>query len=93
MQVARAGVVAQAGPQGHHVIRWRLGQRGEGGAACEEAGVVGDDRVHLGLLQHDLRQPDAVGVGGVLPGQVVAATVGVPGNQSVGEVAHRWGVG
>ena len=35
--------------------------------------VIGQYRTNLGLLQHDFGQPDAVGIGTGLPGQIVAA--------------------
>ena len=32
--------------------------------------VVGDHRGHLGLLKHDLRNPDGIGISGFSPGEV-----------------------
>src|SRR5690606_16867036 len=43
---------------------------------------------HLGLLQHDFRQPYPVGRARVLPGQVVAAAGAEPGEQAAGEAVR-----
>ena len=76
MQVAGAGVVAEPGPQGQHRIERALGQVRQGREAGHEALEVGDDHRHLGLLEHDLGDPDPVGGGVALPGQVLAARAG-----------------
>ena len=62
VQVARAGVVAEAAPEGEHVVEWRARQLAQRGKAREEAPVVGDDHVDARLLQHHLAHPDAVGI-------------------------------
>ena len=72
VQVARAAVVAQAAPQGQHVVLRGGGQLCHRGKALQKAGVIVQHRGHLGLLQHDFGQPDAVGIARVLPGQAVA---------------------
>ena len=62
-QVAGAGVIAKPGPFGHHIGILGSGEGGDirpaGGEPCEVILYRG----HGGLLQHDLAQPDAVGVG------------------------------
>ena len=74
MQVAGAGVVAEARPQREHVVeRSAAARSGRSGSACDEALEVRDHGLHLRLLQHDFRQPDAIGRARMLPGQVVAA--------------------
>ena len=60
------------------------------GPAGEEARVIGLDRPHRGLLQHDLGEPDPVGIGASRPvgarhGSVAAMAV-VPGEQRGGIV-------
>ena len=42
------------------------------GEAFQEPAVVGPDRGHLGLLEHDLRDPDGIGVAQAPPGQGAA---------------------
>ncbi len=81
VQVARPAVVAQPAPQAEHLVLRRRGQRGDVREAGQEALVVAQHGRHLRLLQHDLRQPDAVRIAGALPGQVVAPVAALPGDQ------------
>ena len=80
MQIAGAGVVTQAGPMGQHRLDRRPRQRAHIGERSEEAGVIRDHCRHLRLLQHDLRKPDPVRIAGVLPGQVMATGLLLPGD-------------
>ena len=91
VQVARAAVVAEAAPQREHVVERRGGERAHVGKAGQEARVVVEHRRHLRLLQHDLRQPDAVRVAAALPGQVVAAVLALPRDHLRGEAPPRRG--
>jgi hypothetical protein len=34
--------------------------------------VIGDNRCHLGLLEHDLRNPDGIRITGFSPGEISA---------------------
>src|SRR5690606_2684267 len=86
-EVAGAGVVAEAGPQVQHGVEGRRGEGLDSGRGGGEAGEVGHHRGHLGLLQHDLRQPHPVGGDVPLPGQVLAAVVVEPAEQAAGELA------
>ncbi|MNI91098.1 hypothetical protein D3C73_1487140 [compost metagenome] len=86
MQVAGAGVVAQPRPIRHHVFLRGGGKRGHVRKALQETFVIRNHRGHLRLLQHDLGQPDPIRVTCVLPGQIVAAMLALPGNDSRGEV-------
>ncbi|KAG0741264.1 hypothetical protein G6F24_016765 [Rhizopus arrhizus] len=83
--VAGAGVVAQSGPVRHHVFLRGGGQRGYVREALQEAVVIGDHGGHLRLLQHDLGQPDPIRVTRVLPGQIMAAVLALPGDDTRGE--------
>jgi hypothetical protein len=38
----------------------------------QESLVIGDNRRHLGLLEHDLRNPDGIGITGFSPGEISA---------------------
>ena len=64
VQIAGASVVAQPRPLLQHMIERRGGQRLHGRPALEEPLEIGRHRRHRGLLQHDFRQPDAIGIGG-----------------------------
>ena len=84
VEVAGAAVVAQSAPQRHDAVGGGVGEGADGGVSGKEALVVGDDGGDLGLLEHDFREPDAVGVV-ALPGQVVAAMLFLPVYQARGE--------
>ncbi len=90
MQVAGAGVVTQTCPVRHQCVVVGGSQVGQGGEGLDEAQEVRNHRRHLGLLQHDLRQPYPVRRTRMLPRQVVAAVLIEPGKQLVGEGGHGW---
>jgi hypothetical protein len=79
VQVAR-GCSSPAAPERHHIFRWRGGQCEDVRAAIKEALVIRNHGRHLGLLQHDLGEPHAIGIARVLPGQLVAAVLFLPGD-------------
>ncbi|OIQ72276.1 hypothetical protein GALL_461000 [mine drainage metagenome] len=95
VQVARALVVTQTAPDGEHVVQRCFSERAHRGKARNEPGEVVDDHRHLRLLQHDLGEPDAVGVAH-LPGQIVPPVPELPVHQTGGELdrsAPRGGIG
>src|SRR5690606_4108899 len=59
------------------------------GEALHEAFEVRNDGADLGLLQHDLRYPDAVWRDLLLPGQVLAAVPVVPAEHGALELFRR----
>jgi len=81
MQIARTRVIAQTGPVMQHIIEAGIGQGTHIREGLHEAREVGNDRTHLGLLQHDLGDPHAIGVTRVLPGQIVAAVLVEPAQE------------
>src|SRR5229473_4549450 len=60
-------------------------QRSDVGEALQEALEIGNNRSHLGLLQHDLRYPNAIRLRRRLPRQVFAPFLVEPGEQSRAE--------
>src|SRR5258705_1785411 len=92
VQAPRAPIVAERAPRLRHVARAGPGEVLEGGIAREELLVLGDDAIHLGLLEHDLRDEDAVGLARPAPRQV-AAVPGVPAEEAPLEDARRLLVG
>lgn len=76
------GVVAQPLPQLQHLPLIGFGEPGQGGKALHEPGEVGDDRVHPGLLEHGLRDPDRVGFPAAPPGKIAVAPL-EPGQEEV----------
>ena len=89
MEVARAAVVAEAAPRREHVARLGRRQRAHVAEARDEALVVRAHGRDLGLLQHDLREPDAVRVARPLPRQGVAAVLLLPGDEVLGEMLGK----
>ena len=85
-QIAGARVVAEAAPQGQHVVFGGGGQGGNGGKAFEEALIVRDDGLRAGLLEHDLADPDGVRIARIAPGQIAMAA-GVPLEQEAADPA------
>jgi hypothetical protein len=67
------------------------GQRLHVGKRCQKARVVRQHGAHLGLLQHDLGQPHAVGVARALPGQTVAARAGAASASALRKSGRRRG--
>src|ERR1051326_1052674 len=63
MQVARTGVIAEPLPGMQHVVEGSLGQRFDGRKPRHKAVKISPYRRDSGLLQHDLAEPDAVGIG------------------------------
>ena len=84
VQIAGAGVIAEAGPGLEHVVERRRRQRPNIGPARQKARVIGPDRLDRGLLQHDFGEPDAIRIGALArrraPRQLAAMAV-VPGEQ------------
>ena len=78
MQVACPGVVAKTRPQMQDSVDWSLGESRDIRKARDETLVVGNDRDHLRLLQHDFRDPHSIRRALVLPGQIVAAAPPMP---------------
>ena len=70
MQVARAAVIAQAFPKLEYFLFFRRGQRRNRGESGEEPPEVRHDGGDLGLLEHDLANPNGVGVAPGPPRQV-----------------------
>ena len=71
-----------------HIVQRRRRQRVNVGKACHELLEVGDHRLYLGLLQHDLGNPHRVGGGRVLPGQIPAPVALVPRQQPLTETGR-----
>ncbi len=63
-------VVAEWSPQLLNLLQRRCRQGGEGGVGGEKFMVLGDDAVHLGLVEHHLGDENAVGVVGVPPREI-----------------------
>ncbi len=70
LQIARAAVVAEARPQAQHFFLRSRSKGNNAGKTGEKFFVVGDHRRHARLLQHDFRDPNAVRITILAPGQI-----------------------
>ena len=75
MEIAGAGVVAQPRPLGEDALRSRPGERGHVREAGEERLVPRPHGLHRGLLEHDLGDPDAIGVANAAPGEAALLAI------------------
>ena len=62
VQIARAAVIAKPGPGREHRVERSLGERAKIREARKEALEIRADGRDRRLLQHDFREPDAVGI-------------------------------
>ena len=74
-QVAGPRIVSQAAPQREHFLFRRRRQRLHRGKALQEPPVIRNHRLRAGLLQHDLRDPDAIRIAGRRQGRSRRAPV------------------
>ena len=92
-QVAGAAVIAKPLPQLQQLLLLHGSQRGDIRQGVGEPLEVCNTGLHPGLLQHDLRDPGAVGTGVFPPGEPAAVIV-VPAQQQLrqgsGELLHGW---
>src|SRR5260370_29990929 len=63
MQISRARVITEPRPQLEHILERRLCERAHIRPARGKAREIGGNRLHRRLLQHDFREPNAIGVG------------------------------
>lgn len=81
MQIAGPGVIPQASPEFEHCLERCCRQIRYRRKTLQKSGVIGNDGLHLRLLQHNFRQPYPVGICRVLPGQVVPTVLFLPANE------------
>ena len=96
VQVAGAGVVPQSGPGRQHIVKRRGSEVGNRRPAVGKGLEIALYGCHGGLLQHNFRQPDVIGVGGLArprPPRQIAPVLVVPVEQAVGKVSLQPGLG
>ncbi len=86
MEVPAARVVAEPCPVAHHLLFFRGGERRRIGEASQKSLVVGDHRAGARLLEHDLGDPDCIGIGAAPPGKFALASA-EPAAQSLARAA------
>ena len=88
MQVAGARVIAEPSPGGENLAELGARQRLDVRPGAEEEPVARQHGLDRGLLQHDLAQPHAVGIGaraGLCPPGEMPPLAVVPGEQRIGD--------
>jgi hypothetical protein len=75
MEVAGASVVAEPLPLGEDGFGGGGGEGGDGGEGLKPAVPVAAHGLYAGLLQHDLRDPDGVGVAVAAPGEITLVNI------------------
>lgn len=95
MEVTRARIVSEALPRFTYLVRPRLRELREVGKSIQKAIVIVEHPRDLRLLEHQLRNENAVRIARFPPGQI-ATVLAIPGAQSSaersivrGEVARR----
>ena len=81
VEISRAAVVAEAGPEFEHFILWCTGEGFDARKSAEESLVVRSDGGDARLLQHNLRYPDAIGIAARAPGEI-ALVLAEPGEEA-----------
>jgi len=92
MEIAGAGVVAEARPRVAHLGRPRGGQRLDARIPTEKSSVVLLDPDDLGLLEHDFRDENAIRVTSLTPreGPLVARVPGEEATPKSGGTGPEW---
>ena len=87
-EISRPRVVPESRPRGENGLLPRAREGPHVGEARQEALVPGPHRADRGLLQHDLGDPDPIGVARPAPGQG-PLLIAVPGEEEIAEGASR----
>ncbi len=72
MQISRAAVISEAGPEFQNFFEPCAAQRGNRRKFFEETMVIRKHGGDARLLQHNFRHPDAIGIAAGAPGKVAA---------------------
>ena len=91
VQHACAPVIAQAAPKSENLLLRREGKRNQRGKPRQKRTISLDNNSHARLLQHDLRDPDRIGIGTLPPWQI-AAIAHVPGEQMSAQFSDFSGI-
>lgn len=92
VQHARPAVVTETAPGGKNRFERSCGQGCEAGKEFQKDAVVFKHRCYARLLQHDFRQPNAVGVAGSAPGKIAPGLV-VPTQKRPAKPDNIYGAG
>ena len=89
MQISGTTVITQAAPEAQHLVLRSAGKCAHIRESFQKTCVVTQHGAHLGLLQHDFRQPNPVGVAGLLPGEMTASMTRLPPHNPSGYGLQR----
>jgi len=84
VQIARPRIIAEPGPHSQHIVERGLAERVDVRPARQKLPEIRPHRFDAGLLQHDFRQPNPIGIGafaGWRPPRQLAAVAVVPCQQ------------
>ena len=80
LQIARSAVIAEPLPELHQRVMLTLTECFDIGQRRKKPGIIRPDRLHSRLLEHDLREPDMIGLP-VLPPRQIAGVFREPVKQ------------
>ena len=87
LQISGPAVISETRPGGQHVLLRRFGQCPDIGEPSQEPFIIGKNRLDLGLLQHGLGNPDAIGRGMAAPRELAPMPL-VPVQEQVLELPN-----
>jgi hypothetical protein len=87
-KIARPAVIPQSLPQLQDIFLVRPGEIRHGGETGNPPQKIGNTPFHLGLLKHDLRDENFVGIIGPPPGKI-PMVCGKPFHKNVSEFGKR----
>src|SRR5690348_16879706 len=90
LRVASARMVDESCPEFQNAVDTSGGKRLHGGQLIHPTFEEGNHCFHLGLLEHDFRNPDGVWVPGAPPGEI-AGMGAVPMEQTGDDGGAAWG--
>ena len=88
MEKTGTTVVTQSGPLRQDIVERRICQRNDIGKAGQKAGIVRDDGFDSSLLEHDLRHPNGIGVGGLSPRELALSSL-IPAQQLLAKILNQ----
>lgn len=90
VESSRTDVVSQRPPGAGRLTRSRRCQGLHRREPLKPLFVLGLDPVHLGLLQHDLRDQNLIRIAGSSPREVASVSV-IPAEEAIAKTPSRWG--
>ena len=83
MHMDRSAIIPKALPKFHQIIETCISKITDGWKAGQKSLIIGNNRHHPCLLQHNFRYPDGIGIACLTPGQFTTVDV-IPVQKIVG---------